>query len=128
MTQTTRQIDAEYFDAVETFVEIANENPRTDRKIGVERAVIQWRVDGDTFHTTFNDGTVSVRAGRHPRPKVTVETDPETLQDLLLAERDITNFVGEGEVRMVAGEEHYHDLILMGRVLSACARDLQEAL
>lgn len=128
MTNTTLTLETEYYDAVETFVDVANDHPRTAGKIGNERAVIQWWVDGDTFHMTFNDGAVSARAGEHPQPRVTAETDAETLIELVRGERDITNFVGEGEIHVVAGRDHFLDLIVMGRVLSACASELQEEL
>jgi hypothetical protein len=127
MTDTQLR-DTDYYDAVETFVAVANENPRTADKIGNATAVVTWEVDGETFHLIFNDGTVAARPGAHPKERVTVETDPETLRDVLRGVRDITNFVGEAEVRVVAGQEHFLDLIVMGRVLSACSADLEGAL
>jgi putative sterol carrier protein len=67
------------------------------------RIVAEVHFATDTFQLIVDDGTIDIARGPAVRPDVTIETDPQTLEELAFGGLALDDAEGAGRLR-VAGE------------------------
>ena len=87
------------------------------------RIVAEVRFATDTFRVTVDDGTIDIGRGPAVRPDVTIETDPQTLEELAIGGLALDEAEGAGRLRVAGAREQLARLFSLFPVPTAAGSD-----
>lgn len=109
-------------EAVAALAAAGDPRGRLARQLGSWSTVLQFTLDGEErpFHLIIQNGRLTFRFGRHPRPITCIEGSATAFAPVARGEVDITHPVAHGELRVTRGD--WFDALNFSKAVAAVKR------
>jgi hypothetical protein len=109
-------------DAVMALAEAGDPRGRLARQLGTWNTILEFTLDGEEgpFHLVVQDGRLTFRPGRHPRPVTCIEGRAAAFAPVALGEIDITHPIARGDLRVTRGD--WFDALNFSKAVAAVKR------